>query len=183
MRLPNVSSLTSQRNTPITDALVRPVIPSALKALANLMESESTDDRDIMALASVTGGIALANIGLGIIHGFAGPLGSVTGAHTAQSARPCSLMVSSPTSFMCKILISSVVYKISSDGLPTTRASRDAFNTLDTWVKSHGILGHDRSDSRQHKFPTLHSPLNHPLQWLLVDLETDVLIRILEEAL
>ena len=56
------------------------------------MESKSSDNRDMMALVSVTGGIALANSGIGIGHGSAGPLGTanvaicaVLLAHALQS--------------------------------------------------------------------------------------------------
>ena len=105
------------------------------------MESESTDDRDIMALASVTGMYALANSGLGIIHGFAGPLGSVTGAAHGTIAQPCSLMVSSPTSFMCKILISSVVYVSNiRDGLPTRSVATLVMHSI-RWIRGLNRTG------------------------------------------
>ena len=177
----------SKKRTPITDSLVRPVIPSALKALANLMESESTDDRDIMALASVTGGIALANSGLGIVHGFAGPLGSVTGApHGAICA-----------SLLAQGLQSHQLYVQDPDLISRTKKIQqwiadalggnchDAFHTLDIWVKSHGILGLRSLGLRPRQIPdvALASKSSSSMKANPVDLETDILIRILEEAL
>lgn len=65
---------------PVTDALCAKAIPMGLRALARLMRGEDADARDALAWVSLTGGIALANAGLGAVHGLAGPLGGVTGA-------------------------------------------------------------------------------------------------------
>jgi alcohol dehydrogenase class IV len=70
----------SVRATPFTDALVRPVILPGLRALARLMQAEDADARDTMAWVSLCGGIALANGGLGAVHGLAGVIGGVTTA-------------------------------------------------------------------------------------------------------
>lgn len=69
------------RANPLTDALCRDAIPKGLCALHSLMErGESPADRDTMAWVSLCGGLALANAGLGVVHGLAGPLGGLTGA-------------------------------------------------------------------------------------------------------
>lgn len=68
------------RANPMTDALCFPVIKSGLRALMTLMEREDADARDAMAWTSLCGGLALANAGLGVVHGLAGPLGGLSGA-------------------------------------------------------------------------------------------------------
>jgi alcohol dehydrogenase class IV len=65
----------SHKATFYTDALVTPLLPRALPALMRLMAQEDPDARDTMALVSLTGGLALANAGLGAVHGLAGTLG------------------------------------------------------------------------------------------------------------
>ncbi|MFN3279364.1 MAG: iron-containing alcohol dehydrogenase [Paracoccus hibiscisoli] len=68
------------RANPLTDALCRDAIPRGLAAIIRLMEAEDPQARDEMAWVSLCGGLALANSGLGAVHGLAGPLGGLTGA-------------------------------------------------------------------------------------------------------
>ncbi|RNF33402.1 iron-containing alcohol dehydrogenase [Paracoccus methylarcula] len=68
------------RANPMTDALCRDAIPRGLAALRRLMEDEDAQARDEMSWVSLCGGLALANAGLGAVHGLAGPLGGLTGA-------------------------------------------------------------------------------------------------------
>ncbi|MBK4217088.1 iron-containing alcohol dehydrogenase [Paracoccus caeni] len=68
------------RANPLTDALCQDAIPRGLAALHRLMQAEDADARDEMAWVSLCGGLALANSGLGAVHGLAGPLGGLTGA-------------------------------------------------------------------------------------------------------
>ena len=68
------------RANPATDALARAAIPMALAALPALMQGQDAGARDAMAWVSLSGGIALANAGLGAVHGLAGVVGGVTGA-------------------------------------------------------------------------------------------------------
>lgn len=68
------------RANPFTDALCRPAIPLALAALRRLMAGEEAGARDAMAWVSHCGGVALANAGLGAVHGLAGVIGGLTGA-------------------------------------------------------------------------------------------------------
>lgn len=70
----------STRANPMTDALCRDAIPRGLAALRRLMGAEDAAARDEMAWVSLCGGLALANAGLGAVHGLAGPLGGLTGA-------------------------------------------------------------------------------------------------------
>jgi len=69
------------RASPLVDALCRDGIPRALAALPRAFrEGGDLAAREEMAYASLLGGLALANAGLGAVHGLAGPLGGLTGA-------------------------------------------------------------------------------------------------------
>ncbi|MCB1329833.1 MAG: iron-containing alcohol dehydrogenase [Maritimibacter sp.] len=68
------------RANPMTDALARAAIPQGLRALKAVVEGGTPDDWDAMAWTSLAGGLALANAGLGAVHGLAGVIGGVTGA-------------------------------------------------------------------------------------------------------
>ncbi|HQU68846.1 MAG TPA: iron-containing alcohol dehydrogenase [Albidovulum sp.] len=70
----------STRANAMTDALCRDAIPRGLAALIRLMSSEDPAARDEIAWVSLAGGIALANAGLGAVHGLAGPLGGLSNA-------------------------------------------------------------------------------------------------------
>lgn len=70
----------SAKATPFTDALTRPAIGPGLRALVRLMQAEDAAARDSLAWVSLCGGIALANGGLGAVHGLAGVIGGVTPA-------------------------------------------------------------------------------------------------------
>ena len=67
----------SSKATPFTDALTAPAIPQGLAALKRLMETEDPQARDALAYVSLTGGLALANAGLGAVHGLAGVIGGL----------------------------------------------------------------------------------------------------------
>lgn len=75
-----VEPYVSSRATPYTDALAMPAIVAGLPALMRLMQGEDPAARDTMAWVSLCGGLALANAGLGAVHGLAGVIGGMTGA-------------------------------------------------------------------------------------------------------
>ena len=79
----------SSRATPFTDALARPAIGIGLQALVTLADAgEDAGARDRIAYVAHVSGIALANAGLGAVHGLAGVLGGEIGAaHGALCAR------------------------------------------------------------------------------------------------
>jgi alcohol dehydrogenase class IV len=70
----------SSRANRMADALCRDAIPSGLWALKHLMDYEDPGFRDQLAWSSLCGGLALANAGLGVVHGLAGPLGGLVDA-------------------------------------------------------------------------------------------------------
>jgi alcohol dehydrogenase class IV len=76
-----IEAFVSTRANPFTDALCRDGIPRAARALpAAWRDGADAAARADMALASLSSGIALANAGLGAVHGFAGPIGGRAGA-------------------------------------------------------------------------------------------------------
>ncbi len=71
-----IEPFTCRRANPLTDALCREAIPRAATALPRAVAGEFTARAD-MAFASLCGGLALANSGLGAVHGFAAPIGGM----------------------------------------------------------------------------------------------------------
>ena len=72
-----IEPFTCNRATPVTDALCREAIPLAARSLQRACENPDPTARVDMALASLHGGLALANSGLGAVHGFAAPIGGM----------------------------------------------------------------------------------------------------------
>jgi len=71
----------SRRAQPLTDALCRDGLARASRSLRRAFShGRDLEAREDMALVSVFGGMALANAGLGVVHGFAAPLGGALGA-------------------------------------------------------------------------------------------------------
>lgn len=133
----------SNKRSFLTDSLVEPVIPRALKALHRLMSQETSEDRDTLAYTSMIGGIALANSGLGVVHGFAGPLGSVTGAaHGAicGALLPYGLKVN--RHFADDPIVIQRLDQIANWIIPIFGGMKaDAFDTLAAWIADQGITG------------------------------------------
>jgi alcohol dehydrogenase class IV len=68
----------SVRATPLVDALCRDAVSRAARSLrAACVNGHDAEAREDMALASLVGGVALANAGLGAVHGLAGPIGGM----------------------------------------------------------------------------------------------------------
>ena len=133
----------SNKRSFLTDSLVEPVIPRALQALHRLMSQETSEDRDTLAYTSMIGGIALANSGLGVVHGFAGPLGSVTGAaHGAicGALLPYGLKVN--RHFADDPIVIQRLDQIANWIIPIFGGMKaDAFDTLADWIADQGITG------------------------------------------
>jgi alcohol dehydrogenase class IV len=68
----------SGRANPLTDTLAREGIRRSARALKrSVLEGPEASDREDLALASLLGGLCLANAGLGAVHGFAAPAGGM----------------------------------------------------------------------------------------------------------
>ena len=68
----------STRANPLTDALCAEGLRRAARSLRRAVDDgRDTSARADLALASLHGGLALANAGLGAVHGFAAPLGGM----------------------------------------------------------------------------------------------------------
>jgi alcohol dehydrogenase class IV len=90
-----IEPFVSIRANPATDGLCREGIPRVARSLAAVARNgKDADAREGMALASLFGGLALANAGLGTVHGFAGPVGG---------------MFNAPHGLICGILLPFVV--------------------------------------------------------------------------
>ena len=84
-----IEPFVSNKANPITDGLCREGLKRAGRSLLNAYrDGENRAAREDMAIASLFGGLALANAKLGAVHGFAGPLGGMFHApHGAICAR------------------------------------------------------------------------------------------------
>ena len=83
-----IEPFVSKRATPLTDAVCREALPRIARSLRRAYDKgEDVDARSDLALASLFGGLALANAGLGAVHGFAAPIGGTFSvAHGAVCA-------------------------------------------------------------------------------------------------
>ena len=90
-----IEAFVSIKSNPLTDGICREGITAAGRSLLKAYKNgNDTDSRQDMSLAGLFGGLALANAGLGAVHGFAGPLGG---------------MISSPHGAICAALLPGVM--------------------------------------------------------------------------
>jgi alcohol dehydrogenase class IV len=90
-----IEPFVSVKANPMTDAICREGIRHAAKSLRKAYHNGAdVSAREGMALASLFGGLALANSALGAVHGFAGPLGGMLNApHGAICAKLLPLVM------------------------------------------------------------------------------------------
>ena len=123
-----------------TDAITLPAIAPGLAALMRLMEGEDAAARDALAWTSIVGGLALANAGLGAVHGFAGVIGGTTGAaHGAICGAllgPVLAMNRARTEGAARARLDQVC-AILGDGLGVPAA--DAPQALTAWARAAGL--------------------------------------------
>jgi alcohol dehydrogenase class IV len=108
-----IEPFVSVRSNPLTDALCLEGIRRAARSLQKAYEQgDDPDARVDMALASLLGGLALANSGLGAVHGFAAPIGG---------------MFSAPHGAVCAALLPHVM-EINVRALRSRASSSDSLN-------------------------------------------------------
>lgn len=90
-----VEPFVSPMATPLTDGFCREGMKRAARSLRRAcIDGSDVEARRDMALASLCGGLALANAKLGAVHGFAGPVGGMFNApHGAVCARLLPLVM------------------------------------------------------------------------------------------
>lgn len=73
-----IEAFLSHKATPLTDGFCREGIPRAARSLRRVyQDGKDLQARQDMAIAALLSGMALANAGLGAVHGFAGPMGGM----------------------------------------------------------------------------------------------------------
>jgi alcohol dehydrogenase class IV len=83
--------LVSVRASPMVDGLCREGLARSARSLRRAFEGDRSEPiRTDLALASLFGGLALANAGLGAVHGIAGPVG---GAFDAPHGALCAALL------------------------------------------------------------------------------------------
>ncbi|MDF2235509.1 iron-containing alcohol dehydrogenase [Albimonas sp. CAU 1670] len=130
------------RATPFTDALCAPAIPRGLAALIRLSQGEDPGARDEMAWVALCGGLALANAGLGVVHGLAGVLGGLTGApHGAICGRllPFGLALNAERATGEPARRIAAVRACVAQALDV--APEAAFDALAEWSRAQGLPG------------------------------------------
>ncbi len=132
----------SAKATPLTDALCKPAIPLGLQALKTLMQHEDQNARDTLAHVALTSGIALANSGLGAVHGLAGVIGGLTPA---------------PHGAVCGALLAPVL-KTNAEMLPDNPKIAEVQTRIAT------TLGDLPDFTKTHGLPTLEQMGVHPDQ-------------------
>ncbi len=86
-----IEPFTSRRANPLVDVLCRDGIARVARSLRRAFaDGRDAAAREDMALASLYGGLALANAGLGAVHGFAGPVG---GTFRAPHGAVCAALL------------------------------------------------------------------------------------------
>lgn len=122
-----IESYLCNRANPVTDALCVANIRPAVAALHRLMTFEDAKARDALARASFLSGIALANSGLGIIHGLASVIGGRGAAHGAICGR---------------LLASGLI--VNAEAATRLSADIERFEKVDGWL-ADGLGAPDRS--------------------------------------
>jgi alcohol dehydrogenase class IV len=86
-----IEPFVSAKRQPLTDAVCRAGLAEVSWALRRACDDPADlRAREAMSLASLCGGIALANAGLGAVHGFAGPIG---GMFPAPHGAVCAILL------------------------------------------------------------------------------------------
>ena len=120
----------STKSSPMTDSLS----VGALKAAGRSFEKAVTDGKNLearadMAYAAYISGVVLANAGLGVVHGIAGPIG---GLHPVPHGVVCGTLIGEATRMVIDKL-----FKTGDEGFPALRKYAEAATYLRAMDKSN----------------------------------------------
>jgi len=86
-----IEPMVSVRATPLADAICREALPCVARSLPRAVQhGADAGAREDMSFASLCGGLALANAGLGVVHGIAAAVG---GRHDAPHGAVCAALL------------------------------------------------------------------------------------------
>lgn len=117
-----IEAYVSNRSNPLTDAIAREGIQRGAKSLlAAYKDGGNRVAREGMALTSLFGGLALANGGLGAVHGFAGPIG---GMFDAPHGTICASLLPYVMKYNVKVI----------EEMPEMMETRKRFGDIAHWI-------------------------------------------------
>jgi alcohol dehydrogenase class IV len=125
------------RANPMTDSICREGMARVARSLrAAVADGSNMQAREDMSIASLLGGLALANAGLGAVHGFAGPFG---GMFPAPHGAVCAALLPHVMEMNCRALRSrqpgsEAIRRYNEVALLLTGNSRATADDSVTWV-------------------------------------------------
>jgi alcohol dehydrogenase class IV len=120
-----IEPFVSVKANPFTDPLCAEGIHLAAVALPRLFKDGSDiETRTMMSLASLFGGICLANAGLGAVHGLAAPIGGMFGA---------------PHGAVCAALLPHVI-EANRGALDKDHPAASRYRLIEEWVDAAGLV-------------------------------------------
>ncbi|MCX7915681.1 MAG: iron-containing alcohol dehydrogenase [Verrucomicrobiae bacterium] len=143
-----IEPFVSRKANPMTDALCREGMRRVRKSLRAAIDGDA-DARADMALAAMWSGMALANAGLGAVHGFAGPLG---GMYNAPHGALCAALL--PAAW--EVNERAVRERAGNTDLPARFAEvRELIGDPGSWPRDLGIPGLRAFGVRTEDFPII----------------------------
>lgn len=143
-----IESFVSCKANPLTDAICREGLRRVNRSLCAAIAGEPEARAD-MALAAMLSGMALANAGLGAVHGFAGPLG---GMYNAPHGALCAALLPA----VWEINERAVHARAGDSDLPARFAEvRQLIGDPAQWPRKLGIPGLRAFGVRREEFPLI----------------------------
>jgi len=185
----NIEAYTSAFATPFTRALSGPAISNTLTALRDVIDTDAASAWEHLAWGSLSSGIALANGGLGVVHGLASVLGGTYPApHGALCGRllvpvlQANLAAARPNADLRNDIL--MCQSVISDAFPPVQTA-NPLSGFEVWLTTHNLprladwgVREDHIDGLAQAASTASSTLKNP-----VKLETKDLAHVLRTAL
>jgi alcohol dehydrogenase class IV len=186
-----IEGYVSNKANPMTDALAREGIIRGSKALLSAYQNSSDSQaRYDMSLTSLFGGLVLGNSGLGAVHGFAGPIG---GMFNAPHGAICASLLPAVMKFNALEVFQRgdmdvVQKKFTEIAQWITGKSNATIDEGISWIENLArqlnIPGLKAIGIKKSDFGSIieKASISSSMQKNPVKLDTDTLLRILEEA-